>query len=224
MQSGLVHSGRPAKRAAPGGGVGNDSAADGVRGGGCHPERGEGPARSGKNSSFARDDSRGSLAQRSQQAVQRRVALVQPLLHARVQHAVPLLRCVEERRVDDLVRPSPRSSNWRSRAITWPGIPSHSKVSTRPLLRRDLAEAALEAVHSLGRVLDEAPVAAALELQPLDHELVAAAPPLRDQVGLGERAPDAVARGVEDALDPDLAIARGGERSPAGGYGQWMRS
>jgi hypothetical protein len=56
------------------------------------------------------------------------------------------------------------------------------------------------------RVLDEPPVAAAVRLELLDHELVAAPPPLGDEVGVGHGAPDALARSGEDALDADLAV------------------
>jgi hypothetical protein len=48
-------------------------------------------------------------------------------------------------------------------------------------------------------VLDEAPVAAALHLHALDIELVAAAPPLRYQLRVGERAPHTLPRRIEDA-------------------------
>ena len=115
------------------------------------------------------------------------------------------------------VRPSPRSSSVdrldddvAGHAVPLEGL--HDALG-----RRDLAVAALEAVHAFGAVLDEPPVAAALDLHALDHELVAAAPPLRDQRGVGHRAPDALARRVEDALDADLAVGRGRDRGRSAG-------
>lgn len=62
----------------------------------------------------------------------------------------------------------------------------------------------------MGGVLDEAPVAAALDVYALDDELVAAAPPLRDQLRVSERPPHTVAGGLEDALDADLPVGWGG--------------
>jgi len=56
-------------------------------------------------------------------------------------------------------------------------------------------------------VLDESPVTAALQLKPLDHKLVAATPPLRDELRIGHRFPNAVAWRIEDSLDADVAIA-----------------
>src|SRR5262249_53802403 len=50
-----------------------------------------------------------------------------------------------------------------------------------------------------------------LDLQPLHHALPPAAPPLRQQLRLREAPPEALARGVEDALDADLAVAGGGD-------------
>jgi hypothetical protein len=61
-------------------------------------------------------------------------------------------------------------------------------------------------VNSLVAVLDEAQVAASLNLQLLDDELVASSPPLCDKLRIRAGAPDFVARRVEDSLDPNLAI------------------
>jgi len=41
-----------------------------------------------------------------------------------------------------------------------------------------------------------------VDLQPLDHQLVAAAPALGDELRVGHRPPDALARGIEDPFDP----------------------
>ena len=92
-------------------------------------------------------------------------------------------------------------------------VPGHAVPLERlhdTLLRRHLAETALEAEVAVGAVLDVAPVSAALDLHALDVELVTAPPPLRDELGLGAGAPHALARRVEDALDADLAVGRGG--------------
>src|SRR6185436_19773145 len=72
--------------------------------------------------------------------------------------------------------------------------------------RRHFAIAAFEAMHAVFAVLDEAPMASALHLHALDDEPVPPPPPLRHERGIAERLPDAVARRVEDALDPDLAV------------------
>ena len=86
--------------------------------------------------------------------------------------------------VTTCVRPSPRSSKV---AVSIDDVARHAvplEGLHDALLRRHLAEAALEAVDiALVAVLDEPPVAAALDLHALDVELVAAAPPLRDQLG-----------------------------------------
>src|SRR5678816_2698464 len=67
------------------------------------------------------------------------------------------------------------------------------------------------------------PVSSALDFQPLDHELVAAAPPLSNELAIGVRAPYPVARGVENALDTNLAIRRRGDRGFVRGFGSWGR-
>src|SRR5438552_2184207 len=84
-------------------------------------------------------------------------------------------------------------------------VPSEREY--QPLGRLHLAEAAFESEHALRRMLDEAPLAARLHVVALDHQLVAAAPPLRDQLRLGHRAPDPLARRVEHALDADFTVA-----------------
>jgi len=58
----------------------------------------------------------------------------------------------------------------------------HTRLAagTVPLARRGIA--------AVGR-LDEAPAAASAHLEMLDVDMVAAAPPLRNQLGLGKRAP-----------------------------------
>ena len=130
-----------------------------------------------------------------------------------LQHAVALFRRVEQRDVHDaraavaeVLELDGLDDDVARHAVPFEGL-HHA------LRRRDLAIAPLEAVHAVGRVLDEAPVAAALDLHLLDDELVAAAPPLRDERRVGHRAPHAFARRVEDALDADLAVGRGRDRS-----------
>jgi hypothetical protein len=91
-------------------------------------------------------------------------------------------------------------------------MPSHFEGLHEPLGWRHFAVAALEAVYAIGAVLDESPVAAALDLHALDHEFVAASPPLREQLGIGEGPPDPLDRCVEDSFDADLAIAGRADR------------
>jgi hypothetical protein len=61
-----------------------------------------------------------------------------------------------------------------------------------PFLRRHLAVAPFEAVRAVIAVLHEAPVASAFHLHFLDHELVAATPPLGHELRVGERLPYAL--------------------------------
>src|SRR6185369_1047685 len=82
-----------------------------------------------------------------------------------------------------------------------------------PLDRRDFSITALEAMHAMIAVLDEAPMATAFELEALDDQAVAASPPLRDEFGLGHRLPHPLALGVEDALHAKFAITRRAEQS-----------
>src|SRR5437660_150305 len=84
--------------------------------------------------------------------------------------------------------------------------------------RLHFAIAPLEPMDAMIGVLDEAPVAAALHLHPLDVELVAATPPLRHEPGVAHRLPDPIAWRVEDALDAYLAIARRGDRCRTRGF------
>ncbi len=93
--------------------------------------------------------------------------------------------------------PSRSSAVWKSEVVT-------------TFVRRDLPVAALEAVNAVRAVLDESPVAALLDFHSLDDELVAAAPPLRDEIGIGERAPDSIPGRAEDAFRANFTIARSG--------------
>src|SRR5688572_15363594 len=153
-----------------------------------------------------------------EQLVERLVALVEPLLHPRLEHPVALLGRVEERERHDFRAAVADVGELQ-------GFDDHVSRHAVPLeglddavLRRHLAEPSLEAVLALGSVLDEAPVSAALQLELLDDELVAAAPPLRQELRVGEGAPHAVARCIEGALDADLTVARLRDRRRVCGF------
>src|SRR6185436_17780102 len=78
--------------------------------------------------------------------------------------------------------------------------------------RSDFTIAPLEALGAGLAVDHKTPVPAPLHLHPLHHHFAAPAPPLRDEIGLGQCPPHLVARRVEDAFDPDLPFRRHGDR------------
>ena len=102
-------------------------------------------------------------------------------------------------------------------------MPSHSKVRDDPLLRRDLAEASLEAVRPPSGPCStkrqwpprSTSMRSITSLLPRPHHCAMS-------VGLGVRAPDAVARRVELALDADLAIGGGRERVAIRDGSAWL--
>src|SRR5690606_2467786 len=61
------------------------------------------------------------------------------------------------------------------------------------------------------------------ELEPLDRDVVAAAPPPPEQLGFAVGAPDEVERGVELALDADRALVGAGEAVLERGHGSSLR-
>src|SRR3954451_5924409 len=150
------------------------------------------------------------LAGARQQLVEALVGLLQAALHARGDHAVALLARVEDRRRDD-ARAVPEVLEGR-------GLDRHVAGHALPLEglhdalgRRDLAvgsaEGGLAAVRVAG---DETPAPAGPHVHDVDDRGRAARPPpLGDGRGIGVGGEDAVARRVEDALDVDLALARG---------------
>src|SRR5690606_37852206 len=73
-------------------------------------------------------------------------------------------------------------------------------------LGRDLPEPAFEAGAATLVVLDHTPVATLLELEALDVERVAPAPPLLQELGLRVGAPHQVAGRLEDPLHLDGAL------------------
>src|SRR3990172_387376 len=130
-----------------------------------------------------------------QQAIQRRVALVHALLHAGDEHAVALLARVEQRGDDDPCAPALQVLEGQ---VVHDHVARHAVPLERlynALRRRHLAKAALEPVHAVRAVLDEAPVAAALHLHALHHQAIAAPPPLRRLLRIGERPPHRLAPG-----------------------------
>src|SRR5690606_18041261 len=105
-----------------------------------------------------------------------------PLLHAGLEHAVPLLSSAEEREDDEPRAAVPEVLERRGLDDDVSRHPVPLERLHDALRRDDLAIAALEAVHAIRPMLDEAPMPAALDLHALDHDLVAPAPPLRDQL------------------------------------------
>src|SRR6478609_670577 len=71
----------------------------------------------------------------------------------------------------------------------------------------DFSIAALETVRAVLSVLDEAPVPTAPELEALDHQSIAAPPPLGDQFRFGHCFPNALALGIEHALQSKITVA-----------------
>src|SRR3979411_34551 len=61
-------------------------------------------------------------------------------------------------------------------------------------------------------------MATRLDLHALDDKLVATAPPLSDERGIGHRPPHPLAWCVEDSLDADLAIAAQSNRRSCHGF------
>jgi hypothetical protein len=80
-----------------------------------------------------------------------------------------------------LVRPSPRSSNVSGFDADVAGHAVPLKRADTAFGWSDLAVTPLEPVNPVRAMLNESPVTAAFNLHPFDDELVAAAPPLRDQ-------------------------------------------
>src|SRR5690606_33601824 len=146
-----------------------------------------------------------------QQGVQGPVAVVEPGLHARLEHAVALFLGVELAVGDHLGAAVAEvdegggvDGDVRGHAVPFEGL--HDA-----LLRGDLPEAALEAVRFAVGVFDETPVPALAELPALDIELVAATPPARQLLDPAVGVPHTIHRRVEDAFDVDLGVRGGGD-------------
>lgn len=147
-----------------------------------------------------------------QQLVQRPVALRQPRLHAVDQHGVALVAVAEARDGDQPGSAVPEVLERHGVDHLAPRHVVPAEGLHQPLRPGHLQVPPFEAEVAFGGVLHEAPAAAGLHLHALDRETVAAAPPLRHQLRLGHRTPDALARGVEDALHTDLGAARRAQR------------
>src|SRR5450432_4230507 len=140
--------------------------------------------------------------------VESHVALVQARFHAGLEHAVALLG-----RVEEALGGGPRATVAKvlEARVVDRDVPRHAVPFERldeATRRRDLAKATLETLGALRGVLDKAPMPATLDLHALDVELVPAPPPLGDELRICEGPPDALARGVEDALDVNFAVRR----------------
>src|SRR5687767_13991437 len=142
-----------------------------------------------------------------EELVEALVGLVHAALHARAEHAVALLGGVEDARRHD--------ARLLTEVLELGRLDGHVAGHALPLeglhdalVRRHLAVGAAEAgLAPVGVGAHEAPASAGLRLHDVDlRGRAARAPPLRDQLGIGEDAEDALARGVEDALDPDRAV------------------
>jgi CBS domain-containing protein len=154
---------------------------------------------------------RGSSDKRLEHFVESRVALVDAALHPRLEHAVAVLRRVEEREAHE---PRAAVAEVLERHRFDGDVSRHAvpfERSLDPARRDDFAVAALESVRLTVRVFHVAPMASALHLHAFDVELVTASPPLGDEGRVGHRAPHLFARRVEDSLDADFAIGGRGD-------------
>src|SRR5438270_1351447 len=147
------------------------------------------------------------LAHRRQHAVQCSVALVQPGFHSRLQHPIAILGGQEQRRRNKACSSVAEifERHGFEGDVAWHAVPLECLHDS--LRRRHFGKTSFEAMHAVIAVLDKTPMAAAFQFQPLDVELVPSAPPLRDQLGIRHRLPHSLARGVEDSLDADIAVA-----------------
>src|SRR6478736_4837324 len=154
--------------------------------------------------------------ERRQHAIERFVAEVRATFHARVHHAVALGGGMEERGADELGAPVRElfEGHGLDRHVGRHAVPLEARHDA--FNRHDFPITALETMHAMVTVLDEAPVTAALELEALDDESITAPPPLRDQLGLGHRLPDTLALGIEDALEAKAPLADGAEECTPG--------
>src|SRR5512141_1361393 len=110
-------------------------------------------------------------------------------------------------------------------------IPGHAvpfECLDYAILWSHLTKPPLESVGLAVMMLDKTPVTTALDLQLLYHELVAATPPLGDQLRFRVSIPHAITRSLERALDADLSLSgRGDCRSlcrGGHGYSPFVRS
>src|SRR5262249_17104039 len=131
-----------------------------------------------------------------EQLVERGVALVEALLHARLEHAVTLLSRVEQARDNHLGPTIAEILERRGIGGEVPGPRGPLEGMPQTLGGRDFPVAPLETVNATRRVLNVAPVPPALDLHALNDELVAPPPPLGDELRIGERPPHALAGGV----------------------------